>query len=273
MNPEEHENEVVLSIFPGIDVLGMAFERQGFCVVRGPDPITGGDIRDFRAVSGCFAGVIGGPPCQDFSRLNRRPGRYGYEMLEEYGRIVVEADPDWFLMENVVEVPDFEIPGYVQQRFPLDLAWFSDFSRRRDFVYGCKDGRLLDPIVKARDSSRLLGSAVTCGDNRSFRECCDIQGLPRDFDLPSFSLKGKKKAVGNAVPMALGLYVAQLIWELRSGSAAPIGASELFPEYDRVCACGCGRRPLGRKRYSSAACRKRAQRARDRGRSAVSSSF
>jgi len=28
---------LVLSLFPGIGLLDMAFEQEGFCVVRGPD--------------------------------------------------------------------------------------------------------------------------------------------------------------------------------------------------------------------------------------------
>jgi DNA (cytosine-5)-methyltransferase 1 len=28
---------LVLSLFPGIGLLDMAFEEEGFCVVRGPD--------------------------------------------------------------------------------------------------------------------------------------------------------------------------------------------------------------------------------------------
>ena len=38
---------LVLSLFPGIDLLGMAFEEEGFTVVRGPDLIWGGDIKRF----------------------------------------------------------------------------------------------------------------------------------------------------------------------------------------------------------------------------------
>jgi len=30
-------NRLVLSIFPGIDILGKGFEEEGYCVVRGPD--------------------------------------------------------------------------------------------------------------------------------------------------------------------------------------------------------------------------------------------
>ena len=100
---------LVLSIFPGIDLLGRAFEDSRFCVVRCPDLITGSDIRSFHPPAHVFSGVIGGPPCQDFSRLNRKPGHYGAEMLGEYCRVTEEADPEWFLFENVVTAPAFDI--------------------------------------------------------------------------------------------------------------------------------------------------------------------
>src|SRR6476659_2456796 len=55
---------LVLSLFPGIGLLDMAFESEGFCVVRGPDLLWGGDVRSFHVPYGRFDGVIGGPPCQ-----------------------------------------------------------------------------------------------------------------------------------------------------------------------------------------------------------------
>ena len=51
--------ELVLSVFPGIDLLGRAFEEMGFCVVRGPDVIWGGDIRTFHPPAGAFGGIPG----------------------------------------------------------------------------------------------------------------------------------------------------------------------------------------------------------------------
>src|SRR5689334_12026263 len=53
----------------GIGLLDMAFEDEGFTVVRGPDLLWGGDVKRFHAPSGHFVGVIGGPPCQAFCRL------------------------------------------------------------------------------------------------------------------------------------------------------------------------------------------------------------
>lgn len=34
--------QLVLSLFPGVGLLDMAFEEEGFCVVRGPDLLWGG---------------------------------------------------------------------------------------------------------------------------------------------------------------------------------------------------------------------------------------
>jgi len=55
--------QLVLSLFPGIGLLDSAFEEVGFCVVRGPDLLWGGDIVRFHPPAGRFDGVIGGPPC------------------------------------------------------------------------------------------------------------------------------------------------------------------------------------------------------------------
>ena len=158
------KSDLVLSLFPGIDLLGKGFEAAGFCVVRGPDIITGGNILDFAPPFGKFSGVIGGPPCQDFSKLNRSPGEYGFKMLDEFARVVIESDCDWYLFENVVTAPPFEISGYKQQRFGLDLSWFSDFSRRRDFIFGCKNGNFLNPMTSTRGD--IEGTCVTGSDER-----------------------------------------------------------------------------------------------------------
>lgn len=53
---------LVLSLFPGGGLLDRAFEETGYCVVRGPDVIWGGDVRTFHPPAGCFDGVIGGDP-------------------------------------------------------------------------------------------------------------------------------------------------------------------------------------------------------------------
>lgn len=251
------ENSLILSIFPGIDLLGRAFEDVGFCVVRGPDLITGGDIRQFTPPSGRFDGVIGGPPCQDFSRLNRHPTGYSDEMIDQYIRVVEDSGADWYLFENVVAAPSFEIPGYTSQRFALDLAWFSDFSRTRDFVYGSLSGELLNPMVATRQNG--VGPCVTGSDERSFSAICEIQGLGPGFEIPFFSLEGKKQAVANGVPIQMGTYVARLVARDLYG----VGLPEHTVKHSRRCKCGCGRAVVGKALYASVNCRKRAQRHRE----------
>jgi DNA (cytosine-5)-methyltransferase 1 len=252
-------NKLILSLFPGIDLLGRAFEERGFCVVRGPDLITGGDIRRFTPPAGKFDGAIAGGPCQDWSALNRNPGPYSDEMLTEFTRCIDAAAPAWFLFENVARAPDFEIKGYHQQRFELDLSWFTEFSRLRHFVFGHRQGFLLDPIKKSPGSVR--GGAVIGNDARGFAACCEIQGLPRDFDLPDFTLSAKKQAVANGVPMALGRYLADLIlfhiYDDQHRIEQPLQPSA------RRCYCGCGRIVAGLAIYAAPSCRKRAQRSRD----------
>lgn len=95
---------LVLSLFPGADLLGLAFEEAGFSVVHGPDAIFGRDVRGFHVPSGVFDGVIGGPPCQIFSTASAISGTDAVDLVPEYFRLIEEAQPRWALMENVPSV-------------------------------------------------------------------------------------------------------------------------------------------------------------------------
>src|ERR1035441_6158021 len=83
----------------------MAFEEEGFCVVRGPDLLWGGDIKRFHPPEGKFDGVIGGPPCQAFSSLSHLGAPAHGDLIPEFERCIRETTPDWFLMENVRQAP------------------------------------------------------------------------------------------------------------------------------------------------------------------------
>lgn len=108
---------LVLSLFPGIGLLDRAFEEAGFCVVRGPDVLWGGDVRRFHPPAGKFDGVIGGPPCQAFSQLafivkaNGHQPKFG-NLIPEFERCVAEAAPDWWLLENVPRAPIPAVDGF-----------------------------------------------------------------------------------------------------------------------------------------------------------------
>lgn len=249
--------ELVLSLFPGVGLLDMAFEEEGFCVVRGPDVIWGGDVRRFHPPGGKFAGVIGGPPCQPFSQLVHMVRANGYEpkhenLIPEYERIVGEAQPDWFLMEEVPAAPLPNIPGYKIHTQKLNARHVgSPQNRVRQITFGTPAGRslriateLFEPAefafavtgdarqrpvkmlsggkMKANRSGGATSSLDRGGGALPFEEMCRLQGLPADFLSESpFTVSGKRQAVGNGVPLPMGRAIARAVRDaMSSGRAA-----------------------------------------------------
>jgi DNA (cytosine-5)-methyltransferase 1 len=243
---------LVLSVFPGADLLGRGFEAEGFCVVRGPDIVWGGDIRGFHAPKKKFSGVCGGSPCQDFSKGRRCPPTgLGLELLGHYVRVVEEAEPDWFLLENVPGVPSVAVPGYAIQRFNLNAAECGGRQNRlRTFQFGSRDGTCL--VVDRNDTPDELEPCCMASKSgrRTFADFCELQGLPRDFDLPGLSIAAKYRAVGNGVPVYMARVIARAV--LSRGES----------QFVTLCACGCGRRVTGKQTSATPACRKRLERAR-----------
>jgi len=207
------KGKLILSLFPGVDLLGRAFAAAGFCVVLGPDKILCSDIRNFRPPAGRFDGIIGGPPCQDFSGLKRIKTGYSLQMINEFKRVVKEVKPDWWLMENVSGVPDCKIDGYGWQRFELNLSWYRGCTRLRHFQFGHRLGLQID-VEKLRPvEADSYHATVTANDKRSFEAMCQLQGLIDPLVLADFNLAGKKKLIGNGVPMELGHTLARTIKE------------------------------------------------------------
>jgi DNA (cytosine-5)-methyltransferase 1 len=252
--------QLVLSLFSGIDLFGRGFEENGFCVVSAGDTILGQDIRQKKFVSGKFDGIIGGSPCQDFSKARRTPPTgYGLEMLAQFKRVVEETQPNWFVLENVPQVPDMAIAGYTVQRFNLNASECGSLqNRNRCFQFGSSNGLIISvhrnpsigtklPCVTASEGGRA--------ERRGFEDFCELQGLPRDFELAEFHLAAKYRAVGNAVNLLVAKRVALAVLE-STENRNPIPFRDA-----KFCACGCGRLVEGRahKQTANATCRKRFQ--------------
>ncbi len=253
--------QLVLSLCSGIGLLDRAFKEAGFCVVSAGDIILGShhDIRDFAAPKGRFDGIIGGTPCPDFSLLKRgRPvleESYGFEMLMEFKRVVLECDPTWWLLENVSGVPNVQIDGYSHQRLDINQAWYENVTRLRHIQFGHKENKYLQ-IERGVTTSGQKQSCALANDNRSFKELCKLQGLEDDFDLPSFNVNGKKRAVGNGVPLSIGRVLASAVTALQQN---------LVTQQDKkICSCGCGRIVTHRGYFYDFSCRKRFQRKKDK---------
>jgi DNA (cytosine-5)-methyltransferase 1 len=173
---------LILSIFPGIDLLGRAFEQEwpDACLVRGPDLLWGGDIKTFHPPAGRFDGIIGGSPCQAFSTLVNLVIATGHEpaedLIPEFVRCVAEAQPSWWLHENTYRAPCPWLPGYAIDAPIFDNRWIGgEQARKHRFTYGSKTGRRLATTIQReivalehyRWSPRVLASGGDDGSGRS----------------------------------------------------------------------------------------------------------
>lgn len=227
---------LVLSLFPGIGLLDMAFEEQGFCVVRGPDLLWGGDIRRFHAPAGRFDGVIGGPPCQSFSTAAMGKQRSDRDMIPEFVRVVTEAQPAWWLMENVRAAYTPIIEGYLTDEVILNNRWLDagdgigpEQSRTRKFVFGTRSGAKLvidslallqNPVwercVLAAETEAGhpgKGSYAERPTRRTVERQAELMGLPTNFfgDDSPFTMVGKGHMLGNGVPLPMGRAIARAV--------------------------------------------------------------
>lgn len=234
--------DLVLSIFPGIDLLGRAFEEEGFTVVRGPDALWGGDIHGWHAPPGVFAGVIGGPPCQWASRMVHMVRKVHGEsavaenLIPEYLRIVHETAPRWWVMENAKESPPPELPPYRVESMILNNRQFGEMQNRerRISVGTCPSRSVLARIdlwypihgdyeTAVLSTSRTVAVALDRNHRpkprraqepmpRSIGDLLALQGFPRNLlDDAPFTDQGKRKVIANGVTRPMGLAVAKAI--------------------------------------------------------------
>jgi DNA (cytosine-5)-methyltransferase 1 len=101
--------------------------------------------------------VVGGPPCQGFSTLNRRSAGFERRALwEEYFRALADSRPQLFVMENVPQLLQSE---------EYD-AFLSAVATLRDLDY-IVEGRVLDAADYGVPQRRRR--AIVIGSNQPFR--------------------------------------------------------------------------------------------------------
>ncbi len=201
-----------------------------------PTDSGGGDIKTFHPPAGIFEGVIGGPPCQQFSVLrfvNRDKAPKWGNLIPEFERIIQEAQPEWFLMENIKAAPLPQVPGYQVDATILDNRWLGHIqSRPHRFSFGTREGLKLIYEVALFENPEWAGRVCASGSVKpgapkdqqtrlkyhgwktaiALRESLTHEGLPEDFlDDAPFTLKGKHSVIGNAVALPMGRALAKAV--------------------------------------------------------------
>lgn len=232
------ERPVVVDLFAGAGGLSLGFEQAGFDVGAAVelDPIhaaahefnfpysttvcadvrdvTGDDLRRRANLPDEITAVVGGAPCQGFSLIGKRAlddPRNG--LVAEFGRLVIELQPRYFVLENVAgltvgkhrwflqEVMGFfESNGY-EVRHDYQVLQASEFgvpqSRKRLFLLGARRGEEMpsypDPLYRGRtmqgtatDGALPLGPSVSdaLGDIPNADDFAEL--LERDWTRARF---------------------------------------------------------------------------------------
>lgn len=114
--------------------------------------------------------IIGGPPCQDFSSAGKRDETLGRaDLTISFANIVVGAEPEWFVMENVERIIKSQIlkealqifkkAGYGISYQVLDARFCGvPQSRKRFFLVGHKHSsdNFLDPYFSKNQTSKPM---------------------------------------------------------------------------------------------------------------------
>jgi DNA (cytosine-5)-methyltransferase 1 len=181
-------------------------------------------------------------------RANGHEPKFG-NLIPEFERCVGEAQPQWWLMEEVPRAPVPVVEGYGVHSFIINNRQTGDpQNRTRRISFGWRGPRRILPVevvaLESRqyESAALGGHSGTLGriDRRrtgkpgsireyrtstsclgpnyktawAFNELKRKQGLPANFDLPGWTVVGKCQAVGNGVTMSLGRALAKAVMEL-----------------------------------------------------------
>lgn len=221
---------LALSLYPGLDLLGRQFEAEGWCVVRGPDLIWGGDSRRFHPPAGCWDGVFGGPPCQVHSKASVLSGTTAEDLIPDFVRIVQEARPQWVVMENVIRA--MKHPAVPSDWFPCVLRdWDCGGETSRTRAFWTWPFALLQPTRRPGEPEHSVMATTWKRGSSQSKYVGDKGFLPGDLPLTEYGrlqgageLAGILEAhhcsrafavhlLGNGVPAAMGRWIARSVRE------------------------------------------------------------
>ena len=157
--------------------------------------------------------------------MNR--ARYGEDsvmpdLIPEFGRVLDEAKPRWWVMENSIYAYSPQEDAYM---ITMDNEWLGGKQkRRRKFWSNLNLQRHLPTPPALVDIDAGTERAVSWKESvdwngsrkreksRSLADMLELQGFEADLlDHCPFTVSGARKAVGNGVPLPMGTVIAQAV--------------------------------------------------------------
>lgn len=264
----------VVDLFSGCGGLSLGFEKAGFDVLCGLDswkwavetynrnfkhPCINIDVGDVGAVvdvlspffdgySGSRPGIIGGPPCQDFSSAGKRVEGSRAGLTEKFAEVVGLLRPGFVVMENVpqaLKAGSYQSAlsmlrgfGYEVGTVVLDASKCGVPQRRkRLFALGFEDGKTLDAVLELlndEQDSKSMTVRDYFGDGLDFEH---YYNPPRSYarrgvfsvDEPAPTIRGVNRPVPPGYQSHRGDTAP--VGEVRALSSRERAGIQTFPEW------------------------------------------
>ena len=196
--PETTDPPPIIDVFSGCGGLSLGFTTAGFTVrdafdnwepavesysanakhtvhyadLTDPSVITRADVLADPAIG--TVGLIGGPPCQDFSSSGKRKEGDRAVLTDSFARMVGIVQPEFFLMENVPlsqksrayasATACIREQGYETHAVVLDASLYGvPQKRKRLFTFGHRDKNVVD-LFAAHIASYATATPTTVAD-------------------------------------------------------------------------------------------------------------
>jgi len=181
--------------------------------------------------------VIGSPPCQDFSVLNKSLHTRFTSLSEMFKEIVYKFEPKIWIMENVPSMFDDSDALY---KYVFDMSEYGLLQKRKRF-FGSNIKidlkKIINKFLNLEQSNKLIKfrnvnihrsyqtitgrynsfsktNPCVLDDNRlrllNHKEALQIQTFPFDYKLvKGLTQRDKEQMIGNAVPPAFAYLIAK----------------------------------------------------------------
>ena len=241
-----HHKPKVIDLCCGAGGFSEGFQQAGFNIILGVDfwgtalesfkynqkcEVIETDIRLIETLPDCDV-IIGSPPCQNLSKLNRKKDYVkGLELIYEFERIIKENSPTYWVWENVEEVKnyypsasilnswDFGLPQRRKRAFISNFSMFrmnylpGKWTRLYQYSGARADNKSKSSIKHITRSGTVLTKRIRDLDSGEYLSIPDVKilmGFPGEYEFKG-SLNNQQKQLGNAVCPPISKEIAEAI--------------------------------------------------------------